>query len=166
MTGLRNEVSSESVATAVQVGVPHGGMHLSAPPEQPVPRQLPAPPAHFTGREADLARLDRALDGAVGTVVISAVTGAGGIGKTWLALHWAHRNAHRFPDGVLPVDLRGFSPDDEPVPASVAVRGFLGALGVWPAAVPVDEHAQAALSRTLVTSRRRLPMPAGAFGAR
>ncbi|OLR92481.1 AfsR/SARP family transcriptional regulator [Actinokineospora bangkokensis] len=118
-----------------------------------VPRQLPAAPAPFVGRHAELDRI-AAAGGA--PVVISAISGAGGIGKTWLALHWAHRNAHRFPDGQLFVDLRGFSPDGAPMDPAVAVRGFLAALGVSPGRVPVDPHAQSALFRSLVARRRVL----------
>ncbi|WP_433260932.1 ATP-binding protein [Actinosynnema sp. CS-041913] len=121
------------------------------------PRQLPAPPAHFVGRAEYLADLDRALTTADGTaVVISALGGTGGIGKTWLALHWAHRHADRFPDGHLFVDLRGFSPDSLPLDPAVAVRGFLDALGVAPGRLPVDPDAQAALYRSLVADRRML----------
>jgi len=100
------------------------------PPTEParsVPRQLPAPPPSFVGRGDELDRLDSALD-ASATVVISAIAGAGGTGKTWPALHWAHRNADRFPDGQLFVDLHGFGPDTEPLDPATAVRGFLDAL--------------------------------------
>ncbi|MBB5959567.1 tetratricopeptide (TPR) repeat protein [Saccharothrix tamanrassetensis] len=126
------------------------------------PRQLPGAPAPFVGREEYLAALDRALtaadaDPATGTaVVISALGGAGGIGKTWLALHWAHRHADRFPDGQLFVDLRGFSPDSSPLQPAAAVRGFLDALGIAPGGLPVDPDAQAALYRSLVADRRML----------
>ncbi|MFD0202928.1 MULTISPECIES: AfsR/SARP family transcriptional regulator [Saccharothrix] len=131
-----------------------------------VPRQLPGTPRAFTGREPELAMLDRAAseDGdprtdpgaTTRTVVISAIGGAGGIGKTWLALTWAHRNLHRFPDGQLFVDLQGFSPAGRPIDPADALRGFLTALGVGPGALPADLAAKAALYRSLVTDKRML----------
>src|SRR5439155_24261327 len=90
----------------------------------PVPRQLRMPPRAFTGRTGELAKLDEAA----ATVV--AITGAGGIGKTSLALHWAQRNLGRFPDGQLQVDLRGFDPDDHALSTGVVIRDFLSALDV------------------------------------
>ncbi|MFC4086066.1 BTAD domain-containing putative transcriptional regulator [Amycolatopsis samaneae] len=144
---------------AQEVPGPEDGRAGEAPPARPVPRQLPAPPRLFTGRTRELARLGAALDAGAdrrGTMVISALGGIGGIGKTWLALHWAHRNAHRFPDGQLYVNLRGFDPTAEPVPPAVAVRGFLDALRVAPEAIPADEQARFALYRSLVAERRML----------
>ncbi|MEU4805642.1 BTAD domain-containing putative transcriptional regulator [Actinosynnema sp. NPDC023587] len=127
------------------------------------PRQLPAAPALFTGRTAELAELDRALatpdEGSPGrpaTAVVPVIAGAGGIGKTWLALAWAHRNLHRFPDGQLFVDLHGFSPTGRPTEPADAVRGFLTALGVDPDALPADVDALAASYRGLVAGRRVL----------
>jgi DNA-binding XRE family transcriptional regulator len=114
-------------------------------PRLPVPRQLPAPPAPFVGRERELTGLDAVLGpDAVGTAVVSAIAGAGGVGKSWLVLHWAHRNAGRFPDGQLFVDLRGFSPDGDPMDPAVVVRVLLDALNVEPSRIPVATHAQAA----------------------
>ncbi|MEV6240920.1 BTAD domain-containing putative transcriptional regulator [Lentzea sp. NPDC051838] len=119
-----------------------------------VPRQLPMAPTPFVGRLAELEELDRtALDR---TGAVTAIAGSGGVGKTWLALHWAHQHAHRFPDGQLYVDLRGFSPDGDLLDPTAAVRGFLDALGVEPGRIPVDPHAQTALFRSLVAGKRML----------
>lgn len=122
------------------------------PAGRPVPRQLPMPPRTFTGRSDDLARLDAALDRPDAVVI----TGAGGLGKTWLALHWAHLRLDRFPDGQLFVNLRGFDPTEQPLAPEAAVRGFLDALGVAPADLPADPAAQAGRYRSLVAGRRML----------
>jgi tetratricopeptide (TPR) repeat protein/DNA-binding XRE family transcriptional regulator len=125
-----------------------------------VPRQLHATVADFTGRAAELAALTRILDdagaGAPGTVVISAIGGTAGVGKTALAVHWAHHAAHRFADGQLYVNLRGFDPSGTPAAPAEAVRGFLDALGVPPERIPVPPDAQAALYRSLVADKQIL----------
>ncbi|HEX4724418.1 MAG TPA: BTAD domain-containing putative transcriptional regulator [Pseudonocardiaceae bacterium] len=131
----------------------------SAAPPTSIPRQLPAAPRLFTGRSKELAALTGVVDAAsvrAGTVVISAIAGAGGIGKTWLALHWAHQNLHRFPDGQLFVDLRGFAPSGEPVTAASAVRSLLDSLGVEPARIPVELDAQIGLYRSEVADKHIL----------
>jgi DNA-binding SARP family transcriptional activator/tetratricopeptide (TPR) repeat protein len=125
----------------------------------PMPRQLPAAPRLFTGRAGELAALTEAMTAradAGGTVVVSAIGGIGGIGKTWLALRWAHLNAHRFPDGQLFVNLRGFDPASHPLDPATALRGFLDALGVEPAAIPQGLDARAALYRSLIAGKRLL----------
>jgi tetratricopeptide (TPR) repeat protein len=124
------------------------------------PRQLPAAIGDFTGRAAELRRLTQVLDaarpGRPGTVVISAIGGMAGVGKTALALYWAHQVADRFPDGQLYVNLRGFDPSGIAVTAPEAIRGFLDALGVAPERVPASPEAQAALYRSLLAGRRML----------
>ncbi|MFI7429972.1 AfsR/SARP family transcriptional regulator [Micromonospora sp. NPDC049836] len=140
---------------------PAPGRPGATPAVPTVPRQLPASPGVFAGRAAQLARLDDQLGGAGhrdrgSPVVISSIGGGGGVGKTWLALRWAHANAERFPDGQLYVNLRGFDPTALPVGWPAAVRGFLEALGVEPARVPAEPEAQASLYRTLVAGRRML----------
>jgi DNA-binding SARP family transcriptional activator/tetratricopeptide (TPR) repeat protein len=124
----------------------------------PVPRQLPAAVAGFTGRAAELAALTGMLDqaGTPGTVVISAIGGTAGVGKTALALYWAHQVAGRFHDGQLHVNLRGYGPSGTPVTATEAIRGFLGALGVPAEHIPPDPQAQAGLYRSLLSDRRML----------
>jgi DNA-binding SARP family transcriptional activator/tetratricopeptide (TPR) repeat protein len=127
----------------------------------PLPRQLPVAPRLFTGRERELARLTAAFDerpAAGGALVVSAIGGTGGIGKTWLALHWAHQHLDRFPDGQLYVDLRGFDPGGQALRPATVVRGFLDALGVQTRAVPADLDAQVGLYRSLVAGRRMLIM--------
>ncbi|NKE62110.1 AfsR/SARP family transcriptional regulator, partial [Lentzea sp. PSKA42] len=134
--------------------------HTEPATPPPVSRQLPIAPRSFTGRTDELAELTAAMDSSTAghgaTVLVSAIGGAGGIGKTWLALHWAHQNAHHFPDGQLFVDLHGFSPTDRPVEPDDAVRGFLTALGVAPDRVPDELDAKAALYRSLVAGKRML----------
>ncbi|WP_117212021.1 ATP-binding protein [Allorhizocola rhizosphaerae] len=118
----------------------------------PVPGQLPAMPRDFTGREAELAVIDIVHGG---DALIAAIVGPGGIGKTALAVCWAHRHAELFPDGQLYVDLRGFHPD-RPLPADTVLAGFLSALGVRQAALPHGPEAKAGLLRTVCAGRKLL----------
>ncbi|MEV4314896.1 tetratricopeptide repeat protein [Actinocrispum sp. NPDC049592] len=149
---VRNEVSGTVFGAVVQTNAVHGGLHIHQPePPRVVPRQLPAMANRFVGRASELAELDTGGDAG-----ISVIGGPGGIGKTWLAVHWAREHADRFPDGQLFADLRGFSPDSAPMPPEVALRGFLSALGVPSPHVPADPHAQAALFRSLTADRRLL----------
>jgi DNA-binding SARP family transcriptional activator/tetratricopeptide (TPR) repeat protein len=133
----------------------------AAPGAQPVvPRQLPSAVAHFAGRAGELAALDALLDDAGrtarGTVVISAVAGTAGVGKTALAVRWAHQAAGRFRDGQLYVNLRGFDPSGAPLTPGEAVRGFLDALGVPAEQVPRDPDSKAALYRSLLAGKQVL----------
>jgi DNA-binding SARP family transcriptional activator/Tfp pilus assembly protein PilF len=151
----------------------------------PVPRELPTDVPAFTGRATELARLDRILtgaaavakaetpaaagpvvaagemagsgarDGPVATAVISAVSGTAGVGKTALAVHWAHRAANRFSDGQLYVNLRGYDPD-RPLTAGDALAGFLRALGVPGQDIPPGQDERAARYRSLLAGRRML----------
>jgi hypothetical protein len=129
-----------------------------------VPRQLPAVP-DFAGRAQELTMLTGALAtarpagataAASGTLTIWAVTGPAGVGKSTLAVHWAHQAADRFPDGQLYAHLRGFDPALRPAAPAEAVRAFLEALGVAPADVPSAEQAQAMLYRSILARRRML----------
>jgi Bacterial transcriptional activator domain len=120
-----------------------------------VPRQLPAPPRSFVGRVRELVDLDKAVDTQPGIMVISAIGGSGGIGKTWLALHWAHQNTDRFPDGQLYLDLHGFDPAG-PTSPHAALSSLLDAFAVPPRSMPADLAARAGLFRSLVAGRRML----------
>ena len=158
---ITNEVIDATVTGHVlQAGVIIGGVHDHADPQEfAVPRQLPMPPAGFVGRVDELSALTASLDKATdrgGTVVISALAGNGGIGKTSLALRWAHQHIDWFPDGQLFVDLQGFSAAGSPLDPASVVRGFLDAFGVDLNRISPDLHAQTARFRELVAGRRML----------
>ena len=126
------------------------------PDGTPVPRQLPADLPGFTGRDDQLDELDALLAERPDAVVVAALSGTAGVGKTTVAVRWAHRVADRFPDGQLYVNLRGFDPGGTVLDAADAVRGFLDALGVPAGSVPPGHAAQVALYRTMLADRRVL----------
>jgi len=153
------------------LAVPRTGARAAAP----VPRELPADVPAFTGRAAELAELDRLLgsppatagpgparaggtqagQGRPSAAVISAVSGTAGVGKTALAIHWAHRAAGRFPDGQLHVNLRGYDPAG-PLTAADALAGFLRALDVPGQDIPPGEDQRAARYRSLLAGQQML----------
>ncbi|MFI5586239.1 BTAD domain-containing putative transcriptional regulator [Amycolatopsis sp. NPDC051758] len=148
------------LSAAPELDGPGPGRPEVAPPAPPrvTPRQLPAAPAAFAGRTRELAALSGVLDrsGAPGSTAIWVLSGGGGVGKTGLALRWADERLDDFPDGQLFVNLRGFDPAADVVPAGSALHGFLTALGVPSAAIPADTDARSALYRSLVAGRRIL----------
>jgi tetratricopeptide (TPR) repeat protein len=125
-----------------------------------VPRQLPADISGlFVGRSSELIALSKLLDTAADdgvAVAISAIGGTAGVGKSALAIRWAHLNSERFPDGQLYANLRGFDPSGEPLAPAAVIRGFLDGLGVSPDKIPSGIEAQAALYRTLLAGKRLL----------
>jgi DNA-binding SARP family transcriptional activator/tetratricopeptide (TPR) repeat protein len=125
----------------------------------PVPAQLPPSLATFTGRTEELRRLDvlvpSAVDDRSGAPVVAVISGTAGVGKTVLAMHWAHRVRATFPDGQLYINLRGFDPTTPTTPAD-AVRHFLDALEVPPLRVPADPASQIGLYRSLLANKRML----------
>jgi len=141
-------------------GREHAGA-LPALPVRPwlVPRQLPAAPARFIDRAAELAKLDELIGQTAepgGEAQVRAVVGSPGVGKSALATVWAHRAAGHFPDGQLYVNLKGFGPAARPVLPEQAIRGFLQALGVPSAEIPETPDAQAALYRSVLAGKRVL----------
>jgi len=124
----------------------------------PVPRQLPPGVPAFTGRAPELADLD-AISVAgknSASAPIAAISGMAGTGKTALAVHWATRSAHRFRDGQLYADLRGFGPADAPATTAETIGGFLTALGLPPESVPAGQDQRVALYRSLLAGRQML----------
>jgi tetratricopeptide (TPR) repeat protein/transcriptional regulator with XRE-family HTH domain len=146
--------SPVTAASGALAGAPTGNS-----PEPVIPRELPAPVAHFAGRAAELAELTALLDQsagqAPGALVISAIGGTGGVGKTALAVHWAHQVAGRFPDGQLYVNLRGYDPD-QPMTAADALARFLRALGMPGEGIPPDEDERAAQYRSRLAGKHML----------
>ena len=137
---------------------------ITAAAVTPIPAQLPTALAAFAGREAELASLDAILpetnrgEDTGGAAVIAAVSGTAGVGKTALAVWWAHQVAGRFPDGQLYVNLRGFGPQGDVVDPESAVRRFLEALGLPQERIPDTVQAQTGMYRSLLAGKRVLVM--------
>ncbi|HXP55083.1 MAG TPA: tetratricopeptide repeat protein, partial [Streptosporangiaceae bacterium] len=126
-------------------------------PAESRPMQLPADIGDFTGRELHVEQLCQLLaaghdDDNPGAVRVALVAGAGGLGKTTLAVHAAHRMRSQYPDGVLYADLHGASP--QPLPPAEVLARFLRDLGVRENQIPVDEEQRAAQFRTRLNGRR------------
>ena len=140
---------------------PPGSAGPAVAPQPVLPRELPAPVPHFVGRSAELAdltgMLERASTRTPPTLVISAIAGMAGVGKTALAMQWAHQVADRFPDGQLHVNLRGYDPGQPMSPAD-ALAAFLRSLGVAEQDIPAETAERAARYRSLLASRRMLIM--------
>lgn len=138
--------------------------------QSPLPAQLPMAAAGFTGRTSELAQLDDLLTAVSAPsprgegpgivrpawAVVASVSGTAGVGKSTLAVHWAHRVREAFPDGQLYVNLRGFDPSGPAVSPAEAVRGFLDAFGLSPDRIPPALDAQTGLYRSLLAGRRVL----------
>jgi DNA-binding SARP family transcriptional activator/Tfp pilus assembly protein PilF len=161
---LQQQILASDPVLAVPAAGQAAGAH-PGPPSAPEPtawaepQQLPPTVRHFTGRHAELAALTRMsgshASGRGPAVVIPAISGTAGVGKTALAVHWAHLAAERFPDGQLYVNLRGYDPG-EPMAATDALAGFLRALGVRGAEIPPEIDERAALYRSMLAGRRML----------
>jgi DNA-binding SARP family transcriptional activator len=150
---LRQSEPASGVIAAVPKGM------ASQLPTEVRPAQLPADITAFAGRQEELARSLALLpsdDGRTAPVVIGAISGMAGVGKTTLAVRWAHMVADRFPDGQLYVNLRGFHPAMSPVGSTDAMRDVIDALGRAPDHMPDSPDALASLYRSLFAGRRFL----------
>lgn len=156
---------SDVSGRAVQARDVRGGVHFHSDRQErfstPVPRQLPGDVRGFVNRTGELevlsSRLPHTGQGADGTseAMIHVVVGTAGVGKTALALRWAHRVHDHFPDGQLYVDLQGYGPGLPAAPAQVLER-FLRAFGISAGAIPPDTDSRAALYRSLLARKRVL----------
>jgi tetratricopeptide (TPR) repeat protein/transcriptional regulator with XRE-family HTH domain len=165
--GLQEAARAEFFASVPrrQLRLPPAGDSNEAKADRPrawardVPRQLPAAVACFTGRDAELTTLTGLLElpdtRRPGALVISAIGGTAGVGKTALAVQWAHEVAGRFPDGQLYANLRGYDPD-QPLSAADVLAGFLRALGVSGQDIPDDAEERSALYRSRLAGQRVL----------
>ncbi|GIG59679.1 SARP family transcriptional regulator [Longispora fulva] len=148
-------------ATAVHGRILRGDPDLDLPPAAEAPpvrpaRLLPYAVRDFTGREAELRQLLGLAGGTASAVVISAIDGMPGVGKTTIAVHAAHALADRFPDGQYFVDLHGFTPGLAPMDTSMALGLLLRAAGVPAERIPVDLQERSALWRSELADRRVL----------
>lgn len=137
---------------------PDSPMSAGPPAPLPAPRQLPFAGRFFVGRTAELSELTKLLPvgGGPGATSVVVIDGPAGVGKTTLAIRWAHQVAGESFDLQLYVNLRGFDSDGRAMSSAEAARGFLDALGVPPGGVPVGLDAQAAVYRSLLAGRRAL----------
>ncbi|MEV6819784.1 tetratricopeptide repeat protein [Nocardiopsis dassonvillei] len=156
---------SDVSGRAVQARDVRGGVHFHghepAPSRAPVPRQLPADVRGFVNRVGELAVLSTHLHSTgeeahgYAESTLHVIAGTAGVGKTALALHWAHLVREHFPDGQLYVDLHGYGPGLPIAPEQVLDR-FLRAFGVSADSIPADLDSRAALYRSLLADRRVL----------
>jgi tetratricopeptide (TPR) repeat protein/transcriptional regulator with XRE-family HTH domain len=124
-----------------------------------VPALLPPDVNAFTARTDEIAELDRILlrpSRWAGGCRIIVLTGTAGVGKTTLAVHWAHRVRDQFPEGQIYLDLRGFSPSGPMVSTADAARRMLYAAGISPLLIPPELDAQIDLFRSEMSRRRML----------
>ncbi|MDA8371618.1 MAG: tetratricopeptide repeat protein [Nocardiopsaceae bacterium] len=151
-----NRSEPTGAADLVQARDVHGGVHFhgARPSGEPPLHQLPGDVRHFIDRRAELDGLDALLSGDTRESLV-VITGTAGVGKTSLALRWAHRVRQRFPDGQLYVNLKGYDPGT-PMAPEQALDRFLRAIGVRPSAIPSDTEERAALFRSYLADRRIL----------
>jgi len=160
-TPLTRDRQSIQLPAPMSAPAAPNGVAAPSPPEPswPVPRQVPLPPRHFVGRQAQLAELAALLtagDTAHRATDVALLVGAPGVGKTMLALTWANRTEHEFPDGQVYLDFRGFGPGERPLSAGAALHTLLEALGVPADRMPPDTEDRRARYRELLSGKRLL----------
>jgi tetratricopeptide (TPR) repeat protein len=156
--GVRNVVHGGVPGAVVQAGTVHGGVHVHQPPTgalSGVPRQEPAAPARFVGRDAELAELDRVRENHGDRFGLTLITGPAGVGKSALAAQWASQAQGWFPDGQLYAELGAYDPAGPAQPGEV-LGGFLRALGIPYDQVPARVAEQVALFRSTTAGKRLL----------
>lgn len=174
--GARNELSGATVGTSVQANAVHGGIHLHQTPtrqhqtptrQRVVPRQLPGAVRHFVNRQVEQDALTTLVNGSAAedVLLISAIDGTAGVGKSTLAVQWAHRARERFPDGELYANLRGFDPRADPMSSDEALGEFLAALDTPQDHIPASSEGRAALFRSLMHERKMLVLLDNAHSA-
>ncbi|MEV8593428.1 BTAD domain-containing putative transcriptional regulator [Streptomyces sp. NPDC052012] len=157
--------ASDSAAGPAQAGGGASGRAASASGGR-VPRQLPHTGTAFIGRTSECSVLEEVLGRTgEGQAAIAAIDGTGGVGKSALAIHVAHRLAGRFPDGQFYVDLHGATAGLTPLEPGEVLGRFLSTLGVPNVAVPSNIEEAAAAFRSLVADRRILMVLDNAAGA-
>jgi DNA-binding SARP family transcriptional activator/tetratricopeptide (TPR) repeat protein len=166
------------VPPAAGQGRAAGGVPAESDRVMPVPprteggwrarNDLPGDAGDFTGRDRELRELLAVLPGQdeiAQTVVIAAIDGMAGVGKTTLAVHAAHRVADRYPDGKLFIDLHGHTPERDPADPAAALDSLLRAIGVPGGHIPDSLEARAALWRARLAGRRVLVLADNAASA-
>lgn len=163
---LTKHGAASAAGRPAQPGLPGSPRPLGSPgpprpprPPGPTPRQLPPPIPYFVGRAAELRELTVLRDAWApepGVTMIATIAGPAGVGKTALAVHWAHRVAGSFPDGQLYLNLNGFGPAGLPVTPKDAIGQVLEAMRVPSATMPSSLGGRAGLYRTLLAERRML----------
>jgi tetratricopeptide (TPR) repeat protein len=155
-----NRLEASGSGDVVQAREVHGGVHFhrSESSFAVTPSQLPGDVRGFVNRHTELATLSSVVTENQEhplAAAVTVITGTAGVGKTSLALHWAHRVRDHFPDGQLYVNLRGYDPGQPAIPEQVLDR-FLRDLGVPATVIPVHLEDRASLYRSLVSARRML----------
>ena len=160
--GLPDAERADLMACAAAAAAPPGRMRAAAQDRtEHGPRHLLPDTALFTGRDREIGALSALAEqvgggASPGAVVISAIDGMGGVGKTALALHAAHRLAGRYPDGHLFINLAGFTEGRQPLDPSQALAELLRDLGTPPQLIPADPQARAAFYRDRLHGTRTL----------